>query len=136
MLRRTSLSFRVTRALIAPLTVWCLGCSGFDPIVDALAGGAAGSGMKCEAVERADVTSLPTFGTDTATAAESSEESVRAADDAGFDCGCGQACHGASPVEIHAAPDVRAALRVASVDSEEPPAVVHAPLLPPPQRLA
>ena len=135
MFLRKSLSFRVTRALIAPLTVWCLGCSGFDPIVDALAGG-AGSGIECGVVDRAVDASSPRSVSDSASKSEPTNVSVKAADEPGFDCGCGQACHGASPVEAHGTTHLSAPPQVATVDIAQPPSTVRTPLLPPPQRMA
>jgi hypothetical protein len=45
-MRRASTLLRTIRALTAIVTVWCVGCSGFDPLLDAVLG-SGGSVMTC-----------------------------------------------------------------------------------------
>lgn len=130
-MRRPSTLLRAVRAMTAVITLWCLGCSGFEPLLDA----ALGSGstvMTCGSDGGAAGTSMaasPDGSTGNAT--------VSAAVDShrGFDCGCGS-CHSASPstwalqATPHVAPTVSFAL------AGELLSVVRAPLLPPPQRTA
>lgn len=106
--------------LIGLITVWCLGCSGYEPLLSSLLGRSHAS-MTC--------------GLEMRSAADASAPiTVSAADDAGqgLDCGC-QSCHAASPlVAIVDALDPG----IATTDvpfPDAPASVVRTPLLPPPQ---
>jgi hypothetical protein len=132
MLRTVSPALRVGRALTALITVWCLGCSGFEPIVDSLLGLGAAPGMVCASEMDA---------TGTMSAMDSAEVPLHATVSAPsdghrrFDCGCAQSCQSASPTRASSLPHVDPALRVAAANLPQPPSVVRVPLLPPPQRL-
>lgn len=136
MFSRTSLTSRATRALIAPLTVWCLGCSGFEPMVDALMGNAPGSGMVCGTSDRGEDDTATMATAASPQAAGPGVVSVGAAAHRGFDCGCGQSCHGVSVIDRRDAPRMSPPPRVATVDAPQPSSVARTPLVPPPQRTA
>ena len=122
--RPPSLPTRLTRALVALITVWCLGCSGYEPLLDSLLGNADG-GMSCaEMVQSADQSE----------SAMSSQVAAVTAQHDSFDCGCGQSCHASSPL-IGAPRTIRDVVpMVASLEVSTPPSVTRAPLLPPPER--
>jgi hypothetical protein len=123
----------VLRGLIALATMWCLGCSAFDPLLDHLAGVSAASGMVCESdgyggpvterVGGAAHAELPAVHVVPTTDAGS---------DGGYVCGC-QSCHAASlaayalSIEPLPAPSVPATEPIALLS------VVREPLVPPPQ---
>jgi hypothetical protein len=123
-MRRPSILIRALRAATAVVTLWCLGCSGFEPLLDA-ALGAESTVMSCGADAGAMAAS---------TDGASHHATVSAAADShhGFDCGCGS-CHSASPSTFalssaqHLAPTTAFARIIALVS------VVRTPLLPPPQ---
>ena len=120
--RPPSLPTRLTRALVALVTVWCLGCSGYEPLLDSLLGNADG-GMSCaEMVQSAEQS------------ASSRAVSTVAAQHDSFDCGCGQGCHASSPVTGSPRTIRDVVPTVASLEVSTPPSVTRAPLLPPPER--
>jgi hypothetical protein len=136
MFRPTSLTIRATRALVALITVWCLGCSGFEPLVDALFDRVAGSGMTCgpggaDAGETGGMAA-----TDSPLTPGITSVLAQADDHRSFDCGCGQSCHGVSPMVWRDTTRPAPLPQVASADASQPPNVVRAPLLPPPERTA
>jgi len=123
MLGRPSLSTRVTRALVAVITVWCLGCAGYEPLLDSLHGD--GTAMSCGEM----TVSGGTAGVEQSMPAVSA---VSASHDA-FDCGCGQGCHASSPA-VQATHPVRSAIpALAALERSAPPSVTRTPLLPPPE---
>lgn len=131
-MRRPSTLLRTLRAMTAVITVWCIGCSGFDPLLDA----ALGSGstvMTCGSDAGAPGASMMVASTDGSTA----NASISAAVDTykGFDCGCGS-CHAASPSTMAFQSARHIAPTMASARVGELMSVVRAPLLPPPQHTA
>ena len=130
-MRRPSTLLRAVRAMTAVITLWCLGCSGFEPLLDA----ALGSGstvMTCGSdggAVGASLSASPDGSTGHATVSASADGHR------GFDCGCGS-CHSASPSTwaLQSSPHVAPTMSFAHVG--ELLSVVRAPLLPPPQRTA
>jgi len=113
---------RLTRALVALITVWCLGCSGYEPLLDSLLGDADG-GMSCaEMVQSADQSATSASPVAAVTAQHDS-----------FDCGCGQGCHASSPLSGTPRTIRDVVPTVASLEVSTPPSVTRAPLLPPPE---
>src|SRR5690242_15937945 len=89
--RPPSRTARLLRLLTAFVTVWCLGCSAFDPIVERLSGVASASGMSCGD----EMTPAPApHGT--RSVAASADGAHRAA---GYDCGC-QSCHAVAVLRV------------------------------------
>ena len=135
MFHRPSPTLRAARALTAVVTVWCLGCSGFEPLLDALLGEEAGSTMACAP------SSDPTDGTTSGAVSDLStaEDAVVAAPAAahrGFECGCGQSCQSTTLPGTYVAPPLAGVPHIAAADVTPPPSVVRTPLLPPPERSA
>lgn len=131
--RRPSLLLRLTRAFVGFVTVWCLGCFAYEPIVDSLRGSGVVSTMDCGARQALESGQVASVSVGAAIAATSVSATPC---ESGFDCGCGGICHAVSlsyqaltvaqmtvPVEAHDLPT-------------EPASVTRSPLLPPPQRTA
>jgi hypothetical protein len=123
--KRFARFFAVFTALV---TTWCLGCSAFGPLIDALAGGAKGGGMVCGS-EGPPVASSG----DGHSAVQEAPNGTTAAP--GDDCSC-LGCYAATPV-----------LQLMTVRLVSPPAVAardldaflsvdRSPLVPPPQAQA
>jgi hypothetical protein len=106
------------------VTVWCLGCSGYEPLLGSLVGG---GGMSC--ASEMGVSASET-GADNSAAQASIGDASQA--DHGFDCGCGS-CHAASPMQWGASVERYENPRVASFAAVEPLSVVRAPVAPPPE---
>lgn len=128
---RPSLTVRLTRALVGLVTVWCLGCSSYEPLFQSLIGMNVGQ-MICGS----DMGGMT--ATEPAASAVSDMSSIPLAitgqtDSHGIDCGCGGSCHAPSP--MHA---VRVA-RSTPVPTAAPSPVIElasvsrTPLLPPPE---
>ena len=136
MFRHPSLLLRLTRAFVGLVTIWCLGCFAYEPIVDSLRGSGAVSAMDCgerRATEAGRVangsvhTGIVETNVDAASVSATPSES-------GFDCGCGGLCHAVSIVyETLGIPTLTVPL-VAQELPSEPVSITRSPLLPPPQR--
>lgn len=132
--RRPSLSLRLSRALVGLVTVWCLGCSSYEPILTSLLGGRAVGMMTCDG----ETGAASNLGVAAATSAplENSPAVSAPAENRGFDCGCGRSCHASAP-NLPAA-----AQRPAPVPGADqfaptaPAAITRTPLLPPPEFVA
>jgi hypothetical protein len=137
--RPSSRAARTLRLLTAFVTVWCLGCAAFDPVLGQLAGSADSSGMVCgDEMVGGTGGDAPSGNVPTATSLRGSPSgpsvSAAASDHhtAGYDCGC-QNCH--APEMTRAAADA-SARPVPTAAQHEPQAlvsVVREPLLPPPE---
>lgn len=128
---------RLTRVSVSLVTVWCLGCGAFEPLVANLTG-ATTSGMNCGSEQAA---ASPLGEVDSAAGAEgtgsSQVQTVLAVDrhEQGYSCGC-ESCCSVSPTRISlAVPDATApeAIQetVAFFESTK-----REPLVPPPQVLS
>jgi hypothetical protein len=120
--------------LIGLVTLWCLGCSSYEPILDSLLG--AGGGMVCEP-------GMPMAGSPGAAVVTHDDRTpvsvsvVSAPTDArGFDCGCGGSCHAPSLTLAVGAPRVSPIPTVEQLQPSEPSSISRTPLLPPPERAA
>lgn len=132
-MRRISFPVRCCRALVGLVTLWCLGCSSYEPLLGSLLGFEA-VGMICDADRRGGVV-------DEAMSVASPENAVDMAvsatsDARDFDCGCGGSCHAPSPAMPVRA--VRAELVAHASDWHvaKPASVSRTPLLPPPEFVA
>jgi hypothetical protein len=128
---RPSRCTHASRALTALITVWCLGCSAFDPLLSRLAGRDAGTGMVCAADDGMDGAVRLRGEAGAATAG-----AIVTADDAGRQetafCDC-QSCCAPAPTPMPIGP---LTLPMAAIDLREPLAVPlpkPEPLVPPPQ---
>jgi len=140
MRRSVSTSTRVLRALTGLLTVWCLGCSAFDPMLSELLPSSAvvmdcafGGDMKVPGSPDGGQQSAPQLTTSLADQAPAVGAPNQAGGMKGFDCGC-QSCTAPSPAAPNptvtsvatAMAPVLAPLALRSFERE--------PLVPPPQR--
>src|SRR5438128_96305 len=117
---RTSPALRATRALAGLVTVWCLGCAGYEQLLNPLVGGDVAS-MSCATAMSGDHIQLSVSATST---------------HEGFDCGCGGMCHALSPAPV-VAPGAHTAVPMIAVRAPTAPVgVTRVPLLPPPERAA
>lgn len=126
---RPSSLLRAVRVMTAVITVWCVGCSGFDPLLDA-AVGAGASVMTCGA-DRAPLGGATSTASADGAHGKATVSAVTAAH-VGFDCGCGS-CHSAalSVWTLQPAPHIAPAMAVGRIGVLL--SIVRAPLLPPPQ---
>lgn len=126
-MRRPSRSTRLLRSLTALVTVWCLGCSAFDPFITSLIPG--GSRMMVCASE----------GPETVQSVMQDHASISAPADRdagdGATCGCGS-CNAPAPTGFVVAAPPRPVPYQAIADPLTPPSVARTPLVPPPQRAA
>lgn len=132
--RRPSLLLRTSRALIGLVTLWCLGCSSYEPLLGSLFGAGPNAMMICDS----DMAAASTTPAASAVADQGHANRVTAAptDNRSFDCGCGGSCHAPSP---NLATIVAAAAPVPAIEQlqpSEPASISRAPLLPPPQLTA
>jgi hypothetical protein len=137
-MRRLSRANHLLRSLTALVTVWCLGCSSFEPLLAGLGFGTASVGMECGLDGAMNVGSAAAERVAVADAGVSSsghERTVKAPASEharGYDCGC-QSCHAASPVQLAflgapaPGPDVPVSTPIALSS------VARQPLVPPPQ---
>lgn len=133
-----SLVTRVARAVIALITVWCLGCSAFDPVIEQLLG--RGAGMACMNADGSDTgratssaESSRTVASPRAGADGSTRTLVTAQDRSGDACGC-QSCNAASPEPLVVPSRL---IGLPQQHAAEPHALLgvgREPLVPPPQR--
>jgi len=132
-MRQPSRFTRTLRSLTAFLAVWCLGCSAYDPLIDALLPGSDARAMVCAADESVDaaVDASSGSGDERAVGGLTSERDGQG----GATCGC-DSCY------APAAPSVAVALPPGSLPQQPsagpriPPSADRTPLVPPPQRVA
>lgn len=134
MRRRPSLALRAFRGLVVLVTVWCTGCTGFEPLIGA-ALGISETGMVCasDAGAMADGSQMSTAkGVD---GPHSSTVSALPTSPAqpGFSCGC-TSCQTVAPAMWSFAA-LPAPAPTPAVATELPlVSVGRVPLLPPPER--
>lgn len=130
--RRPSLVLRTTRALVGLITIWCLGCSGYEPIVESLALEPTTPAMNDDSVTG------PPAGVSKAITSEHAAIEIATniavdPDDAGFDCCSSGCCH---LVFIDCVSAVYMPFHTLQQMHELPGELVsisRAPLIPPPQ---
>jgi hypothetical protein len=117
---------------MALVTVWCLGCSAYEPLLAGLLGPSAGRGMACDSESEMS-------GSATVTAAASHQagnarvaSAAAATPDRGFACS-GQSCHSATPVVLAVVPQAALTPYLPESTPAEPLSIARAPLVPPPQ---
>lgn len=122
---------RLVRACTALVTVWCLGCCGYEPVLEAMLGAEAGSIMQCGRddglAQPADVSAARTAGSGMMVATV-----VHPAGSPASACGC-QNCNAPTPVPavlgLLPAPEPGAT----AMEASSLPSVARSPLVPPPQ---
>ena len=127
-MRRPLRSIRLVRSLTALITVWCLGCSAFDPLVAGLFPG-DGPLMVCAGEGSGAVQSA---AQDHASVGDSTAK--RHASDR-TDCGCGS-CSAPAPTGLAIAALAQSVPHQLTADVVAPPSVARTPLVPPPQLAA
>ncbi|MEJ7810250.1 MAG: hypothetical protein WKG32_07495 [Gemmatimonadaceae bacterium] len=127
---------RATRALTALVTVWCLGCSAFEPMFAALTGSLTVTSMVCASDGRpSDSTDIvTTLDVRTDALAVSAIFSGDEPPGPGYDCDCAGSCHAPSPPALAATPDRHPPPSVPSAEPTTLLSIEREPLVPPPQR--
>ena len=114
------------RALTALITVWCLGCSAYEPLLDSLLASGAATGMSCGS-EMGAKNDLASAGQSSA-----SVSSPPAAAQAGYSCDCGS-CQSETPQSwsiATATVRIPSAIEAAVVELTS---ITRAPIAPPPE---
>jgi hypothetical protein len=127
-MRRPSLVTRVLRSLTALVTVWCLGCSAFDPLIASLFPG-DGPMMVCASEGPRSV--QPGATNESSVSAPAPD---RGASD-GTSCGCAS-CTAPAPTGFAVAAPAQALPQQPATDAISPSSVARTPLVPPPQHAA
>jgi hypothetical protein len=137
---RSSCIARSLCAVIAVMSVWNLGCIGFQPLVAGMLGTAASAGMDCDAEGMLVAPSTPTRahpsvntgGVDRVSSVISAASTDHSAAGHSVSCDCAS-CH-APPSDLHAVALDGASFPLArALDPVTPPSASRAPLVPPPQ---
>jgi hypothetical protein len=134
---------RLVGALTALVTVWCLGCSAFEPLIEHALG--RGAGMVCASEASVGMSQAATSAAARRVAVVSSGadandralSTVAAAQDRvadGYSCGC-QSCHSASPSAYAVLPPAMAAPQAHVTEPTSLLGIERQPLVPPPQRV-
>jgi len=127
---------RFVRVCTALVTVWCLGCGAFEPLVSSLAG-TGNTGMSCGSDETASSAPYQRAGE----ANESTPEQIQtvAARDqhqsGSYSCGC-ESCYSSSPVTVSLGLHSLRAPEAVPTTPAFPESINRTPLLPPPQILS
>jgi len=132
MRRSSSPLLRAVRALTALVTVWCLGCSAYEPLLGWVFGAKGNWMMACDSDPAVTAQDVPMpLGTSHEISAPSSRDSHD------YDCGCGGSCHAPSASATRLG-ELRSPVSVViAFQPAEPSSVSRTPLLPPPElRLA
>ena len=131
-MKRPTTAVLIARAFTGLVTIWCLGCSGYEPLLNALLG--TGAVMTC-ASEMSEGTERGAMSAAVDSAANTSVVTAEESSARGFDCGCGS-CHAPSPrpADLAAASSPRPFVVGAPII--EPVSVSRAPVAPPPQQRA
>lgn len=136
MRRHPSIVLRVLRGLVVLVTIWCTGCTGFEPLLDA-ALGRSEAGMDCASEERvpagiAQPTESGTAAARSQTAAAISVLPMSSAEK-GFSCGCAS-CHAVTLASWSFAPLPAPVMSLVNSPELSLVSVGRVPLLPPPER--
>ena len=130
--RRFSPFLRLVWAATALVTVWCLGCSAFDPLL-ALLGGSSGPMMVCASDGMAPATQGSTVATTSSIVETISVAPVSSPTTHGDICGC-QSCLAAQSDRLAQQIAAQPTPRIERAEPTATASVTRAPLLPPPQR--
>jgi hypothetical protein len=129
-MRRPSRLVRFLLGLTALATVWCLGCSAFDPLLAVLFP-AAGPTMVCASEGSASNTmTQPVADGGSAVVAPASHDGGGAAS-----CGC-ESCHAPVPTQLAVVVPTPSLPHHPMGEPGIPPSIDRTPLVPPPQRVA
>ncbi|MEP7002757.1 MAG: hypothetical protein ABI969_19860 [bacterium] len=132
MLTRASTLVRVLRTLTAAITIWCTGCSGFEPLLSAMLGG-ENAPMACAAGSGATMPGMAS------PADKNSQDTgfigAPAEHEQGFDCTCGS-CHAVAVSYWTVAEQIAPLPQSAHADLPSLVSADPTALRPPPNRLA
>ncbi len=131
-MHRPSHLVRAGRALVGLITLWCLGCSSYEPILGSLLGVKTAVMMTCDTDKTPPATSAAVAASDR----DHIGGTVSGSEERGFDCGCGGSCHAPSPTFAAIAAALSPVAAVEQQLPSEPLSIARAPLLPPPERTA
>jgi hypothetical protein len=123
---------RVLRALTALVTVWCLGCSAYEPLLAGLLGTSAGLGMACDSEGEMSGSATVTAGASHDAGDAKVASAAAATPDRGFACSC-QSCHSAAPVVLSVVSQAALTAYLPESTPASPLSIARAPLVPPPQ---
>jgi hypothetical protein len=137
MRRQPSIALRVLRSLVVLVTVWCTGCSGFEPVLEATLG-RSNTGMLCASEEQglSAETEVPAAGAASVgsrTTAAAISALPMSSTEQGFSCGCAS-CHSVTLASWSFTPIPLAALPPVVATQSAWVSVGRVPLLPPPER--
>lgn len=126
---------RLLRAFTALVTVWCLGCSGFEPLLAAFGQAGANGVMTCgSAVQRPDPGAPATVAPIVTAGGQSSVQAASGQDDmGGFTCSC-QSCTAESLARGTVAPSVQHAPSSPLFEPAIFVSFARQPAVPPPER--
>jgi hypothetical protein len=125
-MRRTSRLTRLLRSLTALVTVWCLGCSAFDPLIAGLFPGDHPT-MVCASEGPSTINAAAQEGGSISAPATGQSD--------GAGCGCGF-CTAPAPTDVASGTRARELPQQPGANAIVPPSVARTPLLPPPQSAA
>jgi hypothetical protein len=131
--RRPSFFLRATRALVGLVTMWCLGCGAYEPIVELLARDRTMPVMTNDSVVRHAGETGSAIATASATIEIGPSSSI-GPDDTGVDCCGGGSCHLVVIDYVAAVHTPLHALQHLHELPGELASVSRAPLNPPPQQ--
>jgi hypothetical protein len=123
---------RVLRALTALVTVWCLGCSAYEPLLAGLLGTSAAPGMACDSEGEMRGSATVTAGASHDAGDAKIASAAAATSDRGFACSC-QSCHSAAPVVLSVVSQAALTPYLPESTAASPLSIARAPLVPPPQ---
>lgn len=132
--RRFSPFLRLVWATTALVTVWCLGCSAFDPLL-AVLGGSSGPMMVCASDGVAPASQDSTVATTSSTVETISIAPVASPTTHGDVCGC-QSCQAAQSDRLEQQIAAQPTPPVERAEPTAPASVTRSPLLPPPERVS
>ena len=131
-MRRATRHTHAARALTAVITVWCLGCRAFDPLIAALVPGPGGEKMVCAADARAgSIVATARVADSSPSVSEITDQNTQTGDS----CGC-DSCYAPAATAVALVLPAPAIPHQPSADPVAPPSVDRPPLVPPPQRSA
>ena len=124
---RPSRLTRTLRSLTALVTVWCLGCGAFDPLIASLLPESAGPMMVCASEASVTGGSLQDSGGPAVSVSAIVDQGNR-----GASCDCGT-CHAPAPTALASASPPSPMPQRPAPEPSLPPGDERAPLVPPPQ---
>jgi hypothetical protein len=141
MRRPPSTLLRILRSLVALVTVWCTGCSGFEPVMESTFGDGAAV-MTCASDSMTSTVTAGGRAASTLTMSSSTTElhvslaaNTPATSQREFSCGC-SSCHAVTLASWVVPRLATATPRPVTEPLAALMSVVHSPLLPPPERTA